>query len=231
MAAAPRALLLAILSLPACLLSCGGGSSGGSFTPTTYTLSVSPQPASVAVGSTVTFTATTNAPSVSWVLVGVYANDPPNFAGSPETQAGGATFVYTAPSTPPVYPTNIEAAGTVTVRAIASTTVVQTTFTITAPSITTGFYSPVSTSVPLGTTLIINAYAVGSINNALTLEVNGTAGGSASVGTIAPVTNGLYGEYQYTAPAAMPMTGSTITLTVISQADPTKFSTLTLTLH
>jgi hypothetical protein len=109
---------------------------------------------------------------------------------------------------------------------------VETKFAITAPSVTTGFYTPSSTSVALGTgTLVVTAYAVGSINNALTLQVNGITGGSSSVGTIVAVVGGFYGEYTYTAPATMPMTGSTITLTAISQADPTKSSNLTLTLH
>jgi hypothetical protein len=37
--------------------------------------------------------------------------------------------------------------------------------------------------------------------------------------------------YLYTAPAAMPMTGNTVTITVISQADPTKTQTAIVTLH
>jgi hypothetical protein len=162
-----------------------------------------------------------------------YCGSPP----IPATDAGslasaqGNTVVYTAPATPPIYGTDIETDGTATVRALAGFTSVDTTFTITAPSITTGFYPPVSTSVALGSTLGISAYAVGSVNNALTLKVNGITGGSSSVGTIVAPALGLYGNYIYTAPAAMPMTGSTITLTVISQADQTKSSTLTLTLH
>jgi hypothetical protein len=231
MAPLPRALSLATLSFSVLLLSCGGGS-GASNTPITYTLTVSPQPASVAAGSTVTFTATTNAPSVTWGLVGIDVNTPPNFAGSPTSQSSGTTFTYTAPTTPPVSSSYIETAGTVTLRTIAGATdTVNTTFTITASSITTGFFTPVSTSVALGAMLVINAYAVGSTNNALTMQVNGTTGGSTSVGAIAPVTNGIYGEYTYTAPATMPMTGSTITITVVSQADPTKSSNLVLTLH
>jgi hypothetical protein len=182
----------------------------------------------------VTFTATTNATYVGWVLVGISGTGtiPPTDAGSPTVQIGGNTFVYTAPATPPIYGADIEPAGTVDVRAGAGgSTFVDTTFTITAPSVTTGFYTPSSTSVALGGTLVINAYAVGSTNGAITFQVNGTPGGSASVGTIAAPAGYIYGEYLYTAPATMPMTGSTITLTVISQADPTKTSTLTLTLH
>jgi hypothetical protein len=156
---------------------------------------------------------------------------PPTDAGSLTPQVGGNTVVYTAPATPPVYGTNIETAGTATVRALTGGTSVDTKFTITASWIATGFYAPSSTLVALGSTLVVNAYAVGSVNNALTLQVNGTPGGSTSVGTIVSPAGYLYGEYLYTAPTTMPMTGSTITLTVISQADPTKSSSLTLTLH
>jgi hypothetical protein len=157
---------------------------------------------------------------------------PPTDAGSPNSQLGGNTFVYTAPATPPIYfyPDPLIPAGTVKLRTLDGFAIVETNFAITAPSVTTGFYAPLSTSVALGSTLNINAYAVGSINNALTLQVNSVTGGSASSGTIAPFGN-IYGQYQYTAPTAMPMTGSTITLTVISQADPSKSSNLTLTLH
>lgn len=226
-----RAVSVVALTPAALLLSCGGG--GRPFTPPTYTLAVSPQPATAGVGTTVTFTATTNAPSVSWVLVSTSGTSvsPPTDAGSPNSQLSGSTFVYTAPASPPVYSDNIKTAGTVTVRAMAVTTTVDTTFTITAPAITTGFYTPSSTSVSLGSTLVVNAYAVGSTNNALILQVNGITGGSAAVGTIAAPPFGIYGEYVYTAPAAMPMTGNTITLTVISQADPAKSSKLALTLH
>ena len=219
-----------VLSSCALVSSCGGHSSPPA--PATYTLSVSPQPSAVAAGTTVTFTAITDAPNITWVLVGTSGTStiPPTDAGSPLSQVGGKTFVYTAPSVPPVYGTNIETAGTVTLRTIVVGTTVETTFTITAPSITTGFYTPVSTSVALGGTVNINAYAVGSTNNAITLQVNGVAGGSTSAGTIVPI-GGIYGQYQYTAPTAMPMTGSTVTLTVVSQADPSKSSSLSLTLH
>jgi hypothetical protein len=207
------------------LMSCGGGGSGTTtLTFPNYTLTVSPQPASVAAGGTVTFTATTNSPTITWGLVNIAgtATIPPTNAGSPTSQSSGTTFVYTAPITPPIYGTNIQTAGTVDVRALAGLTDVDTTFTITAPTITTGFYPPVSTSVALGSTLIVNAYAVGAVNNAITLQANGTTGGSSSVGTILAPAGALYGEYIYTAPATMPVTGSAITLTAISQADPTQ---------
>jgi hypothetical protein len=56
---------------------------------------------------------------------------------------------------------------------------------------------------------------VGNVNNTLTWKVNGVAGGSASTGTIN--TAGTY-----TAPASLPVIGNPITISIASQADPTK---------
>ena len=139
------------------------------------------------------------------------------------------TYTYTAPPTPPIYQDPLTPPGSVTLRASQLASEVQFIVAITAPTVTTGFFSTTNT-VALGKTLSISAYAVGSTNNGLTMQVNGTTGGSTTYGTIAPLTNGFYGAYTYTAPATMPMTGNTVTVTVISQADPTKSSSLTVTL-
>jgi hypothetical protein len=150
--------------------------------------------------------------------------------GSPTSQIGGATFTYTAPPTPPAFEGTITPAGSVAVRAtIVNGNTVQFNIVITAPSITTGFLSTANMAA-LGKSILVWAYAVGSTNNAITMQVNGVAGGSTTYGTITPVLNGFYGEYTYTAPATMPATGNTVTVTVISQADPTKTSNLTITL-
>jgi hypothetical protein len=102
---------------------------------------------------------------------------------------------------------------------------------ISAPSVATGFLTSNFDTVALGKTLGVWAYAVGSTNNAITMQVNGTTGGSATFGTITPLPQApSNGEYVYTAPATMPMTGNTVTITVISQADPTKSSSMTITL-
>lgn len=218
------------------LLTSCGGSSGRSVTPTD-TLSVSPQPASIPANSTVTFTAASNvdASHVNW---GIVSDEPtvgnPNGTvnvGSPRDSYGAITFTYTAPPSPPVYE-NIPYGppGSVTLRVLAGLApMVQFTFVITAPSITTGFFSGPRT-VALGQTINISAYAVGSTNNAIAMQVNGVTGGSLSTGTITVQTGALYGNYQYNAPTAMPMTGSTVTITVISQADPTKSSSIPITL-
>jgi hypothetical protein len=177
-----------------------------------------------------TFTATTNAPGqVNWVIVGT--GDTTANLGSP-IDAQGATYTYAAPPTPPIYQSGIADPGSVTLRAIAgSTTVVQFNVAITAPSISTGFFPTASTAVALGKTLGVWAYAVGSTNNAITMQVNGTIGGSTTYGSITPLPQAVFnGEYVYTAPATMPMTGNTVTITVTSLADPTKSSSMTVTL-
>lgn len=210
------------------LTACGGG--GAAFAPpATYTLSVTPQPISIPVNGSMTFTATTNDPqagkNVYWALVGSGGNQ-----GSPST-ANGLTFTYTAPPTPPVFEGTTPPAGNVSIRATElggwMGTTVQFNIVITAPTITTGFLSTLNTVV-LGQTLSIDAYAVGSTDNAITMQVNGTTGGSPAYGTITSM--GEYGQYAYTAPARMPMSGNTVTVTVISKADPTKSSSMTITL-
>jgi hypothetical protein len=223
--------LLPIIST-ATLTSCGGGSK---YSYHNVTISVSPHITSIPVGTAMTFTATVqNAPSTSveWTLLSfAYANE-----GSPTGQTG-AIFVYTAPPTPPIY-TGAGAfgntQGTVTLQAtfpdLGMNINDTQTFVVTAPSVTVGL-SPATASVALNATQQFTGYAVGNINNALTWQVNGVTGGSTASGTIAPSVNALPGVYLYTAPSAIPMTGDTVTLTVISQADPTKSASSIITLQ
>jgi hypothetical protein len=212
---------------------CGGGgisiSSSGSLP--NYTLHISPQPASIPVNTTVTFMATTNDSNPD-IICGVVNQGNGVNSGSPVSQIGGMTFTYTAPSAPPIFDGTTIPAGSVTVQAEdvgSAEGEVQLNIVITAPSIATGFNSP-PTTVALGKTATVWAYAVGSVYNAITMQVNGAPGGSTTYGTITPVPMGFYGEYTYTAPATMPMTGNTVTVTVISQTDPTKTSSTTITL-
>jgi hypothetical protein len=222
--------VLALFSTLA-LVSCGGN--GGPIFLPNVNLSISPQPVSVPINSSVTFTSTVSSGinSPSWSLSGFASAD----VGSPDNQVGGSTFIYTAPATPPIY-TGVAATnmtpGTVTVQASADFTgYASATFVITAPSVTVAL-SPATVSLALGATQNFTGYAVGNVNNALTAQVNGVTGGAMATGTIAAMPNSVpYGTYTYTAPSVMPMTGSTVTVTVISQADPTKFAAATITLH
>jgi hypothetical protein len=229
-----RRSLVGLLSLSSCIAvfnlgGCGPGNTSSSDGPAS-TLVISPQSAVVAVNGTQTFTAaTTYATGVSWTLNGTNS-------GTLSTASGYST-VYTAPATPPVYINGTTQQGTVVLEGETTGTNAcgesyeSVNILVTAPSVTAGI-SPTTASVALGTTATFTAWAVGNTNGGLTVQVNGVAGGSTSAGTIAlyPTYNN-YGAYQYTAPTTMPMTGSTVTLTVISAADPTKTATSVITLH
>jgi len=212
-------------------------SCGGRYSYQNVTVTISPQIASIPVNGTQVFTTTTtNAPNVPlFDINGDIVNTPGGPAGSftpgPSNAEGSTT--YHAPATPPIYTATQIAAGfvqgSVTVTAhvfnnpnsISNWTGTSVTFVITGP-VTAGI-SPTTASVKLGTTQQFTGYSVGSTNNALTWQVNGVAGGNTASGTITSA--GLY-----TAPTAMPMTGTTITITAVAQADTTKTASSGVTL-
>ena len=83
--------------------------------------------------------------------------------------------------------------------------------------------SPVGATLNQGQTVQFTATVSGSNNTAVTWDVNGTAGGTASTGTIS--SSGLY-----TAPATL-TTASVVTITAVSSADTTKTGVATVTLN
>jgi hypothetical protein len=213
-----------------CVVTSGCGSQ-----PTTYPQSVSitmsPKITSLAAGTTEQFSATvTNETAAPYWLV--ESNSSPQGTITP-------SGLYTAPSVPPInnyngFPGN---QGFVTVQARVDYPVQNNffggvatdsdTFVITAPSITVGFIKDTA-SVPLGWNFDFQPYAVGSVDRTYTLQINGVTGGSLGYGTI--VQNSAHAGL-YTAPTTMPMTGPIVTITVISNADPTKSASATVTLH
>jgi hypothetical protein len=217
------------------LVSCGGGPF---YSYSNVTLVISPRIATIAVNGTQTFTATvTNAPPTPvWsVLYGSGVPTDSSYSGSFVTGTETSpTGVYTAPASPPIYtavPFTDQSQGTVTVLATAdaspdSVRVPKSasdsvTFQVIGP--VSVRVSPATASVPLGATVQFDGFSVGSTNRAITWQVNGVAGGGTATGVI--TSNGLY-----TAPAAMPVTGSTVTITVVSQADTTKSAAAVVTL-
>jgi hypothetical protein len=202
--------------------------------PNYLSVAISPRPGTVAVGTSVLFTAavSNNLSLPQWsILDASLASN----AGTLTAVPGAANeILYTAPATPPIYtqtPTGITQ-GTVTVSVTTSDppgtsipiTPDSVSFVITAPSISVGL-SPAATFVALGATRQFFGYAVGNLNNTLTwqLSANGIPGGS-SLGTIN--TAGTY-----VAPSTMPITGNSVTVTVISQADPNKTASAVITLQ
>ena len=88
----------------------------------------------------------------------------------------------------------------------------QVTITASTPVIVT--IAPLTATVETGKTQQFTATVQNTSNTAVTWQVNGVTGGNATVGTIS--NSGLY-----TAPAAVP-SPATVTVTAVSQADPTK---------
>jgi hypothetical protein len=220
------------------MTNCMGSGSGNSPTPgVPATILLTPQPISIAAGATVNFTAnTTNASGYSptWAF-----NYTPMIGTAGTLSApAGTTVTYTAPSTPPIYVNgSFQKQGTVTLTASVENVAgcddvtSSATFVITAPTVTVGL-SPLTATVAVGqavpTPQAFTGYAVGSTNSGLTWQVNGVTNGSLTYGTITTV-DGV--NVLYNPPVALPMTGNTVTITMISQADPTKTATATVTLH
>lgn len=229
-----------ILSIPTICWTLVLTSCGSRYSYQNVTVTISPQIASIPVNGTQVFTTTTtNAPNVPIFLLNHKLVE--NGAGQ-DTSAGTFTpppgdvegsTTYNAPAIPPIYTSAQLANGLVQGSVILtagvqnnptnfdSETQTSATFVITGP-ISVGV-SPATASVKLGSTQQLTGYAVGSVNNALTWQVNGVAGGSTANGSI--TTTGLY-----TAPAAMPITGNTVTITAVSQADTSKSQSSTITL-
>ena len=228
----------------ALLTSCGGAS-GASGTPG---LTLTKSANAIAAGSSATFSVAPGGYLVSatptWVISAAFESPSitPIDKGDADvgtlSATGGDTVTYTAPSMPPVYVSagnNSYEQGFVGLTVSANTPAnngvagmkIQIPIVITAPSVTAGI-SPLAASVALNGTQQFNGYAVGNTNNGLTWQVNGVTGGSTATGTV--TTSSTAGGL-YTAPVAMLMTGNTVTVTAISQADPTKSASAVVTLH
>jgi hypothetical protein len=223
------------------LASCGGG--GGVFSSPAYlSVSISPRIVSLPMNTSIVFTGavSNNLSLPQWSLLDASDAGSTTAAGTLTQVAGsGTTILYTAPPAPPIYANGIVTQGTVTVSATTTPppgdkSTVKTdsvTFFITAPTVSVSL-SPAAVTIPLGTSIQFAGYEVGSANNALSWETGtspstSVVGGSASYGII---TTGSTGGL-YTAPATMPMTGSTVAITLVSQADTTKTQTAIVTLQ
>jgi hypothetical protein len=225
------------------LSSCGGGGSAGggnSYSYQNIMVTITPQISSLAVSGTQTFTAsvTNAAPLFTWLSFGSAGNI------SQQQNSGNQSMItFTAPSAPPVY-SQTDAGGNVhyndsTTQGIVVLTAevpngvgsfTNVSGTVQFPIIGTvsAGIAPTTASVKIGgNTLIFTGYCVGASSNTIVWQVNGVTGGSSSAGTIAASAGGAA---TYTAPATMPMTGSTVTVGAACQVDATKHATSTVTL-
>jgi hypothetical protein len=200
------------------------------------TVAIQPQIQSISVGATQTFTTITkNAPNIpQWSVEGNSTSGLPTVGGTfVSSSSDPASISYTAPAVPPIYTEAQINAGAVhgSVRLAAGIIIGQysydqivatETFVILGP-VSVGL-SPPDVTVNIGKTQQFAAYVVGSLNTVLVWEVNSVAGGSNTYGSISPT--GLY-----TAPTAMPITGKLITVTAVSQADPTQSASSVVSLN
>ena len=169
-------------------------------------VTVSPTSATVTAGGTQQFTATvrnTSNTAVTWQVNGVTG-------GNATMGTISSSGLYSAPASVP-------SPATIMVTAVSQadpTKSASAQVTITAVPVVSVTISPTSATVATGGTQQFTATVQNAGNTAVTWQVNGVAGGNATVGTIS--SSGLY-----TAPAAVP-SPATVTVTAVSQADPTK---------
>jgi hypothetical protein len=157
-------------------------------------VTVAPSSASVLTGATVAFTSNT---AVNWQVNGVTG-------GSAAAGFITAAGVYTAPAT----------AQSVTVRAVSIADA--TKFATAAVNV----QLPAVTVAPASVSAAINTAVSFSANAPVTWQVNGVAGGNASVGTITAA--GVY-----TAPSIVPSPAA-VTVRAVSVANPAAFANATV---
>lgn len=189
----------------AMLAGCGSNNSGVS-------VIISPTATTVVLSGTQQFTATVEGNSntnVNWLV---------SFNGGSLVPGGNSTIgtitstgLYTAPAVLPN-----PAMVTVTAEAAAKSSAMAAA-TVTLDSGVRVTISPTTATIATGDVLAFTATVTGSTNTAVTWAVNGTIGGSSSIGTIS--TSGVY---------TAPSTAQTATVTATSVADTTQVGTATL---
>lgn len=181
--------------------------------PAPVTVSISPTSASVQAGSAQQFAATVTGSSnksVIWQVNGTTG-------GSAALGTISSSGLYTAPGAPPN-------PSTVTVTAVSNADAAKSasaTVTITPRPITV-VVSPANATVETGKTQQFTAAVTGTTNTAVSWNVNGVAGGNATVGVISAA--GLY-----TAPATAP-SPATVTIGAVSSADASKSGSASVTI-
>jgi hypothetical protein len=187
-----------------------------------FTLSVS-GPTSVNTGANANYTATltpilNSNPNlaISWTVTGAGCTG----AACGTISPSGTTATYQAPISAPT-------------PSVVSITATPTADPTKAFSITVAIIPPVSVvvtpgtaSVPLSSTQTFSAQVTGSSNTNVTWDVNGVAGGNATVGTVTNIPG--TDTTTYTAPTALPAP-PTATVHAISVANPTAVGIATVT--
>ena len=213
---AANLLLLAVFCTAALAMpGCAGITSTG---PAVVTIAVLPPQVSVPLSQSQQFQAIvtgTSNKSVTWFAGGIAG-------GSATAGTISPSGLYTAPSAMPSPPTV-----TVTASSNADSSATASAVATLTGGIVIGI-SPTSVTVSTGAGQEFTATiaGAGASSNALTWSVNGVAGGNSILGTI--VSNGAASAL-YVAPA-VPLSPSTVNVTVTSVADPSKSATASVTI-
>jgi hypothetical protein len=211
------------LSAMAVVVGCGGATSApiSGFNPLgEVSVTITPPVMTVGTTTTRTFTAVVNnsgEQTVQWQVNGLPG-------GAPIIGTIDSSGNYTAPQFVPSPPT-------VTITAVAtadSTKSGNATATITGTLFPAQvFMSPTGAAyVQAGAGLKLSGGVTGPADTSVVWQVNGIANGNSKVGTIAPGPNNTA---VYTAPATLP-SPPTVTIKSVSHAEPTHFTSCTVTL-
>jgi hypothetical protein len=160
--------------------------------------------------------------SVAWQVNGIA--DGNSEVGTIAPGANG-TAVYTAPA-------RVPSPSSVTIRALSHAEPTRFASTIVAlseepPTIATVPVTPVLAVDQAQTNFTFTADVINASDDSVSWRVDGTSGGSVLNGTIGSP-SGSTGFY--TAPAQVPPLGSTVTVTAVSNAQPTRSSNASLTI-
>jgi hypothetical protein len=90
--------------------------------------------------------------------------------------------------------------------------------------------SPSTATLATLATQPLTATVSGSTNTAVTWQVNGVSGGNSTAGLVSTTVLGTTNEALYLAPAGVP-SPATVSVTAVSQADPTKSASATITIQ
>lgn len=176
------------------------------------TVSVTPNPATVAAGTTVQFTATVvNDPSnsgVTWALTCQDPSGPPCGSVSPTTTPSGVPTTYTAPTDIPVGDVN----ATLTASSVAHPAALGAS-ALTIPGLSISVASDISTVEAGATAQVIATVANDTLNKGVTWSLSCDPG---PCGSIAPTTSASAAAVTYSAPAAAPSVDLDVTITATS---------------
>lgn len=220
----------AMLAIPAFLTGCSGvkpaGAPGQPQNPPPVTgVTVTPSSAKLNKGASQAFSANVSGvtdQSVFWSIMGAVPD------------SGDATHGFIDNAGVYIAPTSVPSPATITVKATSGADATKSgtaSLTIQAGSKVSVTVSPANVSVPTFGSQQFTGTVIGNANTALTWEVNGATGGSASTGTVSVA--GLF-----SAPNSVPVlttgnnSGQTtqVVLTAVSQADATASDSVLVTI-